>query len=257
MFLLVGMSTTWNFDTCANQQEAARMYRASDIYTVDYDEEAIMQEIYRWGPVSAGMTVFSDFIDEFEGIEIYMGPKKDSKGKLLEDSVGGHAVRIVGWGEENNTPYWWIANSWGPRYGIQGYFRMKRMIPECQLEKNVVALKPQFPGRPTWNSNLRLEQQISEALRNTPDHKQNSVLFYYNHTIQEIQEGKLKGDLNPVIQTNELPGQGDFTNFWVADLITHANPNLLVNIAPTNKRSLYVILIFIIGSLLILISPIE
>lgn len=27
-------------------------------------------------------------------------------------ALGGHAIRILGWGEENGTPYWLIANSW-------------------------------------------------------------------------------------------------------------------------------------------------
>lgn len=27
-------------------------------------------------------------------------------------ALGGHAIRILGWGVENGTPYWIIANSW-------------------------------------------------------------------------------------------------------------------------------------------------
>lgn len=26
--------------------------------------------------------------------------------------IGNHAVKILGWGVENNIPYWYVANSW-------------------------------------------------------------------------------------------------------------------------------------------------
>ena len=47
-------------------------------------------------------------------------------------SVGGHAVKCVGWGvDEESTStdysqshYWKCANSWGARWGEDGYFRI-------------------------------------------------------------------------------------------------------------------------------------
>lgn len=39
--------------------------------------------------------------------------------------VGGHAVKIVGWGTENGVSYWTIANSWNTSWGEQGFFRIK------------------------------------------------------------------------------------------------------------------------------------
>ena len=34
--------------------------------------------------------------------------------------LGGHAVKILGWGEENGTPYWLVANSWNSDWGDKG-----------------------------------------------------------------------------------------------------------------------------------------
>ena len=35
-------------------------------------------------------------------------------------ALGGHAVKMIGWGEENGTPYWLIANSWNSDWGDHG-----------------------------------------------------------------------------------------------------------------------------------------
>lgn len=36
------------------------------------------------------------------------------------EQVGGHAIRILGWGVENDTPYWLAANSWNTDWGDNG-----------------------------------------------------------------------------------------------------------------------------------------
>lgn len=36
------------------------------------------------------------------------------------ENLGGHAIRILGWGVENGTPYWLIANSWNADWGDNG-----------------------------------------------------------------------------------------------------------------------------------------
>jgi len=32
---------------------------------------------------------------------------------------------MMGWGEENGTPYWLVANSWNPSWGDQGLSKAK------------------------------------------------------------------------------------------------------------------------------------
>ena len=36
------------------------------------------------------------------------------------DELGGHAVRMLGWGVEDGTPYWLVANSWNTDWGDNG-----------------------------------------------------------------------------------------------------------------------------------------
>ena len=126
--------------TGAEDGTPAQFYRALCYYSVPGTapygtEENIMSEIYINGPVTTGMEVYPSFYQ--------FNPKKD----IYEDNidaprVGGHAVRIVGWGEEKGKKFWWIANSWGKDWGVDGYFRMVRGVNNCKIEENVIAGLP-------------------------------------------------------------------------------------------------------------------
>jgi cathepsin B len=88
-----------------------------------------MADIMKNGPVEAGFDVYEDFLTYKSGVY------QHKKGQL----VGGHAIKILGWGVDNGTPYWIIANSWNPDWGNQGFFWMLRGKDECGIEDSVVA----------------------------------------------------------------------------------------------------------------------
>merc|ERR1739838_1231212 len=54
-------------------------------------------------------------------------------------ALGGHAIKIVGWGVEDGTPYWKVANSWNEGWGDNGYFKILRGKNECGIEGQIVA----------------------------------------------------------------------------------------------------------------------
>jgi len=92
-------------------------------------ESAIQQAIQEGGPVEVAFTVYSDF-------ENYAGGVYQHKSG---SAVGGHAVKMVGWGVDNGVKYWKIANSWNPYWGENGYFRMVRGQDEGGVESQVTA----------------------------------------------------------------------------------------------------------------------
>ena len=96
-------------------------------------EEDIMAEIQANGPVTTSFDVYEDFANYKSGVY------KHVHGGLM----GGHAVKIIGWGEDAKAgKYWIVANSWNTSWGMDGYFFIARGDDECGIESGVIAGMP-------------------------------------------------------------------------------------------------------------------
>jgi len=104
-------------------------YTFSGIVETYENEKAIQAAIMTAGPVEAAFSVYSDF-------EHYAGGIYHA---TSSESLGGHAIKLVGWGVEDGVKYWKVANSWNPYWGEKGYFRIKRGTNECGIEEQAVA----------------------------------------------------------------------------------------------------------------------
>jgi len=62
----------------------------------------IQKELIESGPVTVAMTVYEDFEAYSSGVYQHVTGK----------SLGGHAIKLIGWGVDNGTPYWTLVNSW-------------------------------------------------------------------------------------------------------------------------------------------------
>merc|ERR1711965_16911 len=73
------------------------------------NHEAVMAEIYKRGPVAAGINA-EPILDYQGGIVTDDDPDKQ---------MVNHIVSIVGWGtdKETGTKYWIVRNSWGEYWG--------------------------------------------------------------------------------------------------------------------------------------------
>lgn len=114
-------------NTCKSSSDVYRKYHATSYRQMSYASQ-IKYELFNYGPVATGYLVYQDFMSYRGGIY------KRTSDYLL----GGHAVRIVGWGTDGTTEYWVVANSWGKYWGESGFFRIA-MNHCCNFEYNVVA----------------------------------------------------------------------------------------------------------------------
>lgn len=89
-------------------------YKCPEKHRMLSSDQDIQAAVMTVGAVEVGFTVMEDFMNYKNGIYKY------SKGQPL----GGHAVKIVGWGKHFSQFYWIVQNSWGPSWGEEGYFRI-------------------------------------------------------------------------------------------------------------------------------------
>jgi len=112
----------------------ADKHYGKNAYNVDMDEKLIRTEIMKNGPVEAAFSVYADFLNYKSGVYQHVS------GAML----GGHAIKIVGWGIEDSTPYWIVANSWNNDWGENGFFKILRGKNHCGIENQITAGLPKL-----------------------------------------------------------------------------------------------------------------
>lgn len=83
-------------------------------FRIPANEKAIMNEIYKNGPVEGAFIVYEDFPTYKSGVYSHH----------TGSALGGHAIRVLGWGEENGEKYWLCGNSWNTDWGNNGFFKV-------------------------------------------------------------------------------------------------------------------------------------
>lgn len=97
-------------------------------------ENNIMQEIYDNGPVEGSFLVYEDFVTYKSGVYQH----------VTGEYLGGHAIKILGWGVEDGVKYWLCVNSWNEEWGDKGFFKILRGTNDCGIENNAYAGEPKL-----------------------------------------------------------------------------------------------------------------
>jgi len=108
---------------------AMKFYKAKS-FRKEGNVPTIQTEIYENGPVAATMSIYQDFLT-------YAGGVYEHKSGSF---IGEHAVTIMGWGYHNTTNFWIGANTWGPNWGEDGFFRIA--FHTADLESFVYSVTP-------------------------------------------------------------------------------------------------------------------
>ena len=111
--------------TCSNGQAFTKYKCASVVSSGSVSE--IQSSIMTQGPMETGFTVYEDFMNYKSGIYRHVTGKQ----------LGGHAVKIVGWGHDatSGEDYWICANSWNTSWGMNGFFNI--LMGDCGIDRAV------------------------------------------------------------------------------------------------------------------------
>lgn len=140
--------------SCEGRHARNATIAGNSSYGVRADVESIQKEILFRGPVEVAFDVYEDFYEYSSGV--YQVTHESYRPSIYGDQVfflqytkgqlvGGHAVKMIGWGEEDGLPFWLVANSWDTEWGIQGFFKILRGANECGIESGVVGGEPLLP----------------------------------------------------------------------------------------------------------------
>jgi cathepsin C len=113
-------------------------------------EELIMKELRARGPMTISLNPTADFSYYSSGIYTCKSQRNSdeqvSSLSMFDCDVTSetvtHSTLLVGWGEDRGKKYWKVLNSWGERFGEEGYFRIERGSDECAIESMAEAGTP-------------------------------------------------------------------------------------------------------------------
>jgi cathepsin B len=89
--------------------------------------DKIKEDISTYGTVTAAFTVYEDFLTYKSGVYQH----------TTGSALGGHAIKLIGYGTEGGEDYWLAVNSWNNTWGDKGTFKI--LQGNCGIDRQVHA----------------------------------------------------------------------------------------------------------------------
>ncbi|XP_072026805.1 dipeptidyl peptidase 1-like [Amphiura filiformis] len=134
-------------DTACKKTSCKRYYATDYKYVGGYygacNEELMMIQLVKNGPIAVGFEVLGDFMQYKGGIYHHTGISN----KFSPFEMTNHAVLVVGYGQDDKSgeKYWIVKNSWSTTWGEKGYFRIRRGTDEVAIESMALESFPIYP----------------------------------------------------------------------------------------------------------------
>ena len=122
-------------NTCV-ESTCTPVVKISSCYDVPADNELALKEAVSQQPVSVAIEA------DTRVFQMY------TSGVITSDACGtnlDHGVLVVGYGEENGTPYWLVKNSWSDSWGDNGYVKIGRSDSTTSQGTCGIAMQPSYP----------------------------------------------------------------------------------------------------------------
>ncbi|CDJ31950.1 cysteine proteinase, putative [Eimeria mitis] len=109
------------------------LHFASSSYSVE-GRDQIKKEIKENGTLTGAFLVFEDFLMYKKGVYHH----------VTGSPMGGHAIKVIGYGNENGRDYWLAVNSWNEYWGDKGTFKIQ--MGEAGIDKEFCGGEPKVPA---------------------------------------------------------------------------------------------------------------
>ncbi|CDJ60125.1 cysteine proteinase, putative [Eimeria maxima] len=121
------------------------LHFASTSYSVE-GRDHIKKELKENGTLTGAFLVFEDFLMYKKGVYHH----------VTGIPMGGHAVKVIGYGSEEGRDYWLAVNSWNEYWGDKGTFKIQ--MGEAGIDKEFCGGEPRVPT----NLNPFLQQSAQD-----------------------------------------------------------------------------------------------